>query len=56
MSRNDHSSDDHEVKKTAEARQGEVSKGTPVRWVLLISTIGAALALLIIYVVFVAAA
>lgn len=48
------SSEDHEVKRTTEARQGQVSRGAPVWWVLVISTGLTALAFLIIYLVFVA--
>jgi capsular polysaccharide biosynthesis protein len=55
MSNNHHSSEDREVKMTTEARQGEVSKGAPMKWVLIVSTVLAALALLIVYLFFVAA-
>lgn len=48
-------SEDHEVKRTTEARQAEVGKGAPMKWVLIVSVLGAALALLIIYFAFVAA-
>lgn len=50
---NEHTRDDREVKRTTEARQGEVSKGAPMWTVLVISTVVAAIALLIIYLVFV---
>jgi hypothetical protein len=48
----DKSTEDRKVKSTTEARQGEVSKGAPIRWVLVVSTVLAALALLIIYLLF----
>lgn len=51
----DKSTEHREVKGTTEARQGEVSKGAPMKWVLIVSTVLAALALLIIYYFFVAA-
>jgi hypothetical protein len=51
----DKSTEQPEVKQTTEARQGEVAKGTPMKWVLIVSTVLAALALLIIYLFFVAA-
>jgi hypothetical protein len=51
----DKPTEDREVKRTTEARQGEVAKGQPMKWVLIVSTILAALALLIIYLFFVAA-
>lgn len=44
------------VKPTTEVRQGKVFKGAPMWWVLVISTVTAALALLIIYLLFVRAA
>ena len=43
---------DPEVLRTNEARGGQVSKGAPIKWVLIISTILAALALLLIYLSF----
>ena len=52
---NEHSPEHREVKTPTEARQGEVSKGAPMKWVLIVSTVLAALALLIIYLFFVAA-
>ena len=53
--RDDKSSQDPEVIGTNEARGGQVSKGQPMKWVLIVSTVLAALALLIIYLFFVAA-
>ena len=50
-----HDDKDPEVMRKTEARQGEVSKGAPMKWVLIVSTVLAALALLIIYLFFVAA-
>ena len=50
----DKSTEDPKVKPTTEARQGEVSKGAPDKWILIVSTVLAALALLIIYLFFVA--
>jgi hypothetical protein len=44
---------DPEVIRTNEARGGQVSKGQPMKWVLIVSTVVAALALLIIYLFFV---
>ncbi len=52
----DKPTEDREVKRTTAARQGEVSKGAPMKWVLIISVLGAALALMIIYFFFIAAA
>ena len=49
----DKSTEDPEVKRKTAARQGQVSKGAPITWVLVISTGLAALALLIIYFFFV---
>lgn len=49
----DKSTEQPEVKRTTEARQGEVAKGQPMKWVLIVSTVVAALALLIIYLFFV---
>lgn len=51
----DKRTEDHEVKRTTEARQGEVGKGAPMKWVLIVSTVSAALALLIVYFFFIAA-
>ncbi len=51
----DDKSTDPEVKRKTEARQGEVGKGAPMKWVLIVSTVLAALALLIIYLFFVGA-
>lgn len=48
----DDNPEDPEVKRTTEARQGQVSKGAPIKWVLIVSTVLAALALLIIYLSF----
>ena len=48
----DKSNEDPKVMGTNEARGGQVSKGTPVKWVLIVSTLLAALALLIIYLSF----
>ena len=47
--------EDHEIKRKTEARQGEVSRGAPMKWVLTASVLGAAIALLIIYFFFIAA-
>lgn len=51
----DKPTEEPKVKRKTEARQGEVSRGAPMKWVLIVSTVLAALALLIIYYVFVAA-
>ena len=51
--RDDNSNEDPEVKRTTEARQGQVSRGAPIKWVLIVSTLLAALALLIIYFFFI---
>jgi hypothetical protein len=51
----EHTPEKREVKQPTEARQGEVSKGKPMWWVLVISTVTAALVLLIIYLLFVRA-
>jgi hypothetical protein len=48
----DKSNEDREVLGTNEARGGQVSKGAPIKWVLIVSTLLAALALLIIYLSF----
>jgi hypothetical protein len=50
----DKSNEDPEVMRTNEARQGQVSKGAPIKWVLIISTVLAALALLVVYLSFAA--
>lgn len=47
-----HSPEHREVKTATEARQGEVSRGAPVRRVLLISVSLAVVALLVIYFAF----
>jgi hypothetical protein len=49
----DKHNEDREVIRTNEARGGQVSKGQPMKWVLIVSTVLAALALLIIYLFFV---
>jgi hypothetical protein len=49
---NQDSPEHREVKEPTEARQGEVSKGAPVRKVLVISVALAVVALLIIYFAF----
>ena len=51
--RDDKPTEDTEVKRTTEARQGQVSKGAPITWVLIVSTVLAAVALLIVYLFFV---
>lgn len=51
----EHGSEERQVEEPTKARQGEVSRGAPVRWVLVVSTVAAALALLIIYLLFVRA-
>jgi hypothetical protein len=48
----DNPNDNPEVLRTNEARQGQVSKGAPIKWVLIISTGLAALALLVVYLAF----
>lgn len=53
---NDDSPEHREVKQPTEARQGEISKGAPMRNVLVISIALAVIALLIIYLAFVYAA
>jgi hypothetical protein len=50
--RDDKHNENPEVIRTTEARGGQVSKGTPIKWVLIVSTLLAALALLIIYLSF----
>lgn len=52
MMSHDRSPEHREVKQPTEARQGEVSKGAPVRKVLVISIALTVLAFLIIYLVF----
>lgn len=49
----DDSPEDREVMQTTKARQGEVSKGAPMRKVLLISIALTVIAFLIIYLAFV---
>jgi hypothetical protein len=50
---NDHHSDEHPaVKRPTEARQGQVSKGAPIRKVLVISVSLTVIAFLIIYFAF----
>lgn len=48
----DKSTEHTEVKGKTAARQGQVSKGAPITWVLIVSTVLAALALLIVYLFF----
>ena len=50
---NDQSPEHREVKRPTEARQGEVTKGAPMRRVLLISIALTIIAFLIIYLAFV---
>ena len=49
---NKRSNEHQEVKRPTEARQGQVSKGAPVRTVLVVSVSLAVIALLIIYFAF----
>ncbi|MFW6077136.1 MAG: hypothetical protein ACOC71_05260 [Hyphomicrobiales bacterium] len=51
----EHGSEKRQVEEPTKTRQGEVSRGTPVWWVLVVSTVAAALALLIVYLLFVRA-
>lgn len=44
--------EDREVKRTTEARQGEVGKGGPMRWVLFVSLALVIVAFVIIYLAF----